>query len=222
MQRINARPLSALLALALVVGAAASAGGSAGTRTAAAPGSATAATPKPGGTPVRSGGSSTAKPAPKPAGLDSLGPGAAELAGFAFLAGRWQGELRTGPIQMDIAIDGSSITPGRPMRFDIHAEPRPGTMSLGVEGDYRSFVTWSESARALRAVVTDRAGRGVELTGGKSPGSNEWLFNSTDDGAPFPFRIRVTPVSATEVLVAYSTGGRLPMRHEITFHRVAG
>jgi hypothetical protein len=220
MHRRNALTLSTLLAAALGV-AAASSFGSTSTRTTAAPGTTSAAKPKPGSTPVKSGGSSTAaKPAPTPA--DSLGPGAAELAGFSFLAGRWKGELRSYPIEMDISIDGSSVTPGRPMRFDIHAHPAPGTMSLGVDGDYSSFITWSSSARALRAVVADKDGRGVELIGGKSPGANEWLFNSTDGGAPFPFRVRVQPISADRVLVAYSSGGRLPLKYEITFHRVAG
>lgn len=208
-----ALPLTALLAAALAAGAASSG------RTTAAPKGGAVPAAKPGTTAAKAPATAP-KPAPAPA--DTLGPGAEELAGFSFLAGRWRGELRSYPIQMDISIDGTSVTPGRPMRFDINARPAPGTMSLGVEGDYRSFVTWSSSARSLRAVVTDKDGRGVELLGGRTPGANEWLFNSTDGGAPFPFRVRVTPVNRDEVLVAYSSGGRLPLKYEITFHRVAG
>lgn len=211
-------PLTALLLAALAGGAASS--GRSVTPTPK-PGAVASTSTKPTLTPAKAGTSSTArKPVAAPA--DSLGPGSTELAGFSFLAGRWQGELRSYPILMDISIDGASITPGHPMRFAIRVVPEPGTMGLGVDGDYSSFVTWSSSARALRAVIADKAGRGVELLGGKTPGANEWLFNSTDGGAPFPFQVRVKPVSPNQVLVAYSSGGRLPLKYEITFNRVTG
>lgn len=159
--------------------------------------------------------------AAKPAPADTLGPGALAIKGLSFLSGKWEGELRSIPLMMDIAIDGQVLRPGKTLAFNVTATPSMG-MKLPIEGDYRSVVSWSESHRALRAVMTDASGRGVEMTGGKVADAEVWLFSSTAEGAPFPFKLRVTPVNKDQVVVAYSSGGRLPLKYEVTFNRVEG
>jgi len=163
-----------------------------------------------------------AKPAAtKPAPVDTTGPGAVAIGGLSFLTGQWKGELRSIPLMMDISIDGKVVSPGKTMAFNVKAMPSMG-MTLPIEGDYRSVVSWSDARRALRAVMTDASGRGVEMTGGKVADAEAWLFSSTEEGAPFPFKVRVTPVTKNQVVVAYSSGGRMPLKYEVTFNRVQG
>lgn len=163
-----------------------------------------------------------AKPAAtKPAPVDTTGPGAKAIGGLSFLTGKWAGELRSIPLMLDISIDGKVVSPGKTLAFNVKAMPSMG-MTLPIEGDYRSVVSWSESRRALRAVMTDASGRGVEMTGGKVADAESWLFSSTEEGAPFPFKVRVTPVTKNQVVVAYSSGGRMPLKYEVTFNRVQG
>jgi hypothetical protein len=178
------------------------------------------------------GSSSTAK-APAAAGakapdaatrapvIDMTTPGAKAIDGLSFLTGKWKGELRSLPLMMDISIDGAVTKPGKTMSFDVHAKPSMG-MTLPIDGDYRSTVSWSESHKSLRAVMTDASGRGVEMTGGKVADQEEWLFSSTEEGAPFPFKVRVRPVTKDQVIVGYSSGGRMPLKYEVTFNRVQG
>jgi hypothetical protein len=153
--------------------------------------------------------------------IDMTTPGAKAIDGLSFLTGKWKGELRSLPLMMDIAIDGAVTKPGKTMSFDVHAKPSMG-MTLPIDGDYRSVVSWSETHKSLRAVMTDAAGRGVEMTGGKVPDLEEWLFSSTEEGAPFPFKVRVKPVTKDQVIVAYTSGGRMPLKYEVTFNRVEG
>ena len=135
---------------------------------------------------------------------------------LAFLAGRWYGELRSYPMQMDVSIDGQATRPGQQMNFTIHAQPAPG-FSLGIEGDYRSSIAWSERSKVLRALLTDAGGRGVELLGDRVAGATEWLFSSTAEGAPFPFKVRLKPVTRDQIVLDYSSGGRMPLKYAITF-----
>lgn len=156
--------------------------------------------------------------ATKPAPPDTTA-GARAINELSFLNGQWYGELRSYPMQLDVSIDGQTPHPGQQMTFLVHAKPAPG-FSLGIEGDYRSTITWSERSRMLRSVLTDASGRGVELLGQKVAGAEEWLFNSTSEGAPFPFKVRLRPVGRDQIVVEYTSGGRMPLKYEITFNRV--
>jgi hypothetical protein len=139
---------------------------------------------------------------------------------LSFLSGNWEGKLESYAVRLDISINGAYETPANLMRFRIHAAPAMG-VKMGIEGDYTSVVSYSTRHQALRAVLTDVNGRGVEMLGEKVQGQPEWLFNSTDDGAPFPFKVRLRPVTSDTVVVNYSSGGRLPLKYEVTFNRVA-
>lgn len=160
-------------------------------------------------------------PASRPAAADTTatGPGALAINELSFLNGQWYGELRSYPMQLDVSIDGQTPRPGQLMSFLVHVKPVPG-FNLGIEGDYRATMTWSDRSRSLRSVLTDASGRGVELTGQKTPGASEWLFNSTSEGAPFPFKVRLRPVTKDQIVVEYTSGGRMPLKYEITFNRV--
>lgn len=164
-----------------------------------------------------------ARPAPgsRPAAADTTvsGPGVQAINELSFLNGRWYGELRSYPMQLDVSIDGQTPRPGQLMSFLVHVKPVPG-FSLGIEGDYRASIAWSDRSRSLRSVLTDASGRGVELTGQKTTGASEWLFNSTSEGAPFPFKVRLRPVTKDQIVVEYTSGGRMPLKYEINFNRV--
>ena len=207
---------AAALALLLAATLAASPAPTTGTAKTPAPTTAKAPAPKPATTPAATSGTSTTAPV-----VDMTTPGAKAITGLSFLTGKWKGELRSLPIMMDISIDGAVTKPGKTMSFDVHATPSMG-MTLPIDGDYRSTVSWSETHKSLRAVMTDAAGRGVEMTGGKLPDLEEWLFSSTEEGAPFPFKVRVKPITKDQVVVAYSSGGRMPLKYEVTFNRVEG
>lgn len=218
----NQRNTVAAAALTLVLAATLAAAPASTTSTAKVP--ATKPAPKPATTAT----SSTTPKAPattagttKAPVIDMTTPGAKAVDGLSFLSGKWKGELRSLPLMMDISIDGAVTKPGATMSFDVHAKPSMG-MTLPIDGDYRSVVSWSESRKSLRAVMTDASGRGVEMTGGKLPEVDEWLFSSTEEGAPFPFKVRVKPVTKNQVVVAYSSGGRMPLKYEVTFNRVEG
>lgn len=172
-------------------------------------------------TPTAKAPTPTAKASTKPAPVDTTGPGAKAIGGLSFLTGKWAGELRSIPLMMDISIDGKVVSPGKTLAFNVKATPSLG-MTLPIEGDYRSVVSWSETHRTLRAVMTDASGRGVEMTGGKVADVEAWLFSSTEEGAPFPFKVRITPVNKNQVIVAYSSGGRMPLKYDVTFNRVQG
>lgn len=156
----------------------------------------------------------TPAPAPTPPP-----PGAAELAELSFLAGNWKGSIDNLGLRMDITIKGAVDSTGRTMSFRIHAAPGPG-INLGIQGDYNAVLSWSTRYRALRALVTDTEGRGVELTGEKMPGLREWLFNSTTDGSPFPFKVHLKPAAPDKVVLDYTSGGRIPLNYKVTFTRV--
>ena len=172
--------------------------------------------PKPKGrtAPVTRPAAPTPAPAPAPPP-----PGAAELAELSFLAGNWRGAIDNLGLHMDITIKGVADSSGRSMRFQIHAVPGPG-INLGIQGDYSAVLSWSARYRALRALVTDAEGRGVELTGERVAASPEWLFNSTSEGSPFPFKVRLKPVMPDQVVLDYTSGGRIALHYEITFNRV--
>lgn len=157
-----------------------------------------------------------AKPVPPP-------PGFQEMSQLSFLAGNWVGQLKAMPIYLDISIKGAAEKLGGPLRFQIHAEPpKDGFMKMGLEGDYRAEASYSQTLKAVRAVLTDTGGRGVEMLGAKEATAEAWLFNSTAQGAPFPFKVRVKPIGTDQIVVAYSSGGRLPLKYEIVFNRVDG
>jgi hypothetical protein len=147
-------------------------------------------------------------------------PGTREMKQLSFLSGQWEGKLESMAVRLDISIDGEYETPANLMKFRIHAVPAMG-VKLGIEGDYNSTVSYSARHRALRAVLTDENGRGVEMIGEKVQDQPEWLFNSTGDGAPFPFKVRLRPVTSDTVVVNYSSGGRLPLKYVVTFNRVS-
>lgn len=151
-------------------------------------------------------------PAPLPAG-------AREMKQLSFLSGKWEGKLESYAMQLDISINGEFETPANLMKFKIHAVPATG-IRLGIEGDYNSVVSYSTRHGSLRAVLTDVNGRGVEMLGEKVEDQPEWLFNSTGDGAPFPFKVRLRPVTSDQVIVNYASGGRLALKYEVTFNRV--
>lgn len=146
-------------------------------------------------------------------------PGSREMRQLSFLSGQWQGKLESMAVRLDISIDGEYETPANLMKFRIHAVPAMG-VKLGIEGDYNSTVSYSSRHKALRAVLTDVNGRGVEMIGEKVQDQPEWLFNSTSDGSPFPFKVRVRPVTSDTVVVNYTSGGRMPLKYEVTFNRV--
>jgi hypothetical protein len=158
-------------------------------------------------------------PAPPPAPTPPP-PGAAELAELSFLAGNWRGSIDNAGLQMDITIKGTIDSTGHPMRFRIHVTPGSG-INIGIQGDYTAVLSWSTRYRALRALVTDPEGRGVELTGAKTPGSAEWLFNSTSEGSPFPFKVRLRRIAPDQLVLDYLSGGRIALNYTITFNRVA-
>jgi hypothetical protein len=160
-----------------------------------------------------------AAPAPAPAPTPPP-PGAAELAELSFLAGNWRGAIDNLGMRMDITIKGATDSTGRSMHFRIHAVPGPG-INLGIQGDYNAVLSWSARFRALRALVTDADGRGVELTGARVAGSREWLFSSTSEGSPFPFKVRLKPASPDQLVLDYTSGGRIVLNYQITFNRVA-
>jgi hypothetical protein len=139
---------------------------------------------------------------------------------LSFLSGNWEGKLESYAVRLDISINGQYEQPANLMKFRIHAAPTMG-VKLGIEGDYNSTVSYSQRHKALRAILTDVNGRGVEMIGEKVPDQPEWLFNSTGDGAPFPFKVRVRPVTSDTVIVNYTSGGRVPLKYEVTFNRVA-
>jgi hypothetical protein len=163
-------------------------------------------------TPAVSKGAAPAAPVPVP-------PGSREMKQLSFLSGKWEGKLESYAMQLDISIDGAFETPANLMKFRIHAVPATG-IKLGIEGDYNSVVSYSTRHNSLRAVLTDVNGRGVEMLGEKVEDQPEWLFNSTGDGAPFPFKVRLRPVTSDQVVVNYSSGGRLALKYEVTFNRV--
>jgi len=179
------------------------------TPAAGAPGAAsTAAKPSPAAqTPA-------AKPAPNP---DD--PAVKAISQMAFLSGKWEGKVDQFPFKMDIAIQGAMEDPGPGIVFQIHATPGSAA-KMGIEGDYKSRVNYSEKHGMLRAIVVDLEGRGVEMVGNKVPDQPEWQFDSTPDGAPFPFKVRLIPKSTDQIVVNYTTGGRLPLKYEVTFNRV--
>lgn len=139
---------------------------------------------------------------------------------LSFLSGNWEGKLESYAMHLDISINGQYESPANLMKFKIHATPAMG-LKLGIEGDYNSTVSYSARHKAIRAVLTDVNGRGVEMIGEKVQDQPEWLFNSTDDGAPFPFKVRLRPITSDTVVVNYTSGGRLPLKYEVTFNRVA-
>jgi hypothetical protein len=145
--------------------------------------------------------------------------GRAEMSALSFLSGSWKGKLDSYPVKLDISIRGGPEDGGRVLSFDIQAVPKMG-FKIGIEGDYRSQVSYSQRHHALRAVLTDTEGRGVEMLGEKIAGAEEWVFNSTEDGAPFPFRVRLKPLAPDQIVVGYSSGGRIPLRYEVTFNKV--
>jgi hypothetical protein len=146
-------------------------------------------------------------------------PGAREMKQLSFLSGKWEGKLESYAMTLDISINGQFETPANLMKFKIHAVPATG-IKLGIEGDYNSVVSYSTRHGSLRAVLTDVNGRGVEMLGEKVEDQPEWLFNSTGDGAPFPFKVRLRPVTSDQVVVNYASGGRLALKYEVTFNRV--
>lgn len=163
-------------------------------------------------TPAATKEAAPAPPAPLP-------PGSREMKQLSFLSGKWEGKLESYAMKLDISINGEFETPANLMKFKIHAVPATG-IKLGIEGDYNSVVSYSTRHRSLRAVLTDVNGRGVEMLGEKVEDQPEWLFNSTGDGAPFPFKVRLRPVTSDQVVVNYSSGGRLALKYEVTFNRV--
>lgn len=158
-----------------------------------------------------------ARPTPPP-------PGFQEMSQLAFLAGHWTGQLKAMPIFLDISIRGGAADKvGGPLQFQIRAEPPKNSfMKMGLEGDYKAVASYSQTHKAVRAVLTDTGGRGVEMLGEKEPSADEWLFNSTAQGAPFPFKVRLRPVGSDQIVVAYSSGGRMPLKYEVVFNRVDG
>lgn len=181
-----------------------------------------AATPtkKPAGkttsAPAAAGGKTEVKPVTPP-------PGFQEMSQLAFLTGNWAGQLKAMPIFLDISIKGAANKLGGPLQFQIHAEPPKGAiMKMGLEGDFNAVASYSPTYKAVRAVLTDPGGRGVEMVGEREAVGNEWLFNSTAQGAPFPFKVRVKPVGTDQIVVAYSSGGRMPLKYEVIFNRVDG
>ncbi len=138
---------------------------------------------------------------------------------MAFLSGKWAGHVDAFPFQMDIAIQGAMADPGPGIVFKINATPT-SSAKMGIEGDYKSSVNYSTKHAALRAVIVDAAGRGVEMLGNKVPNQPEWQFESTPDGSPFPFKVRLIPINTDQIVVNYTTGGRLPLKYEVTFNRV--
>lgn len=158
-----------------------------------------------------------------PAARPAPPPGFQELSQLAFLTGSWVGQLKAMPIFLDISIRGAADRVGGPLNFQIHAEPpKNALMKIGLEGDYKAVASYSETHKAVRAVLTDTGGRGVEMLGEKEPSADAWLFNSTAQGAPFPFKVRVKPVGSDQIVVAYSSGGRMPLKYEVVFNRVDG
>jgi hypothetical protein len=156
---------------------------------------------------------------PTPAPL----PGAEQMSQLAFLTGAWVGHLQAMPVFMDITINGKAEQVGGPIKFKIKATPPANAiMKLGLEGDYSAVAAYSTTQKAVRAVVTDASGNGVEMIGEPDGKPTEWLFNSTAQGSPFPFKVRVRSLSPDQVVVNYSSGGRLPLTYEVTFNRVNG
>jgi hypothetical protein len=163
---------------------------------------------------------STTKATPAPSVVPAApAPGTKEMKQLSFLSGKWEGTLDSYPMRLEISIDGEFETPRNLMKFAIHAVPATG-IKIGIEGDYNSVVSYSSRHGSLRAVLTDVNGRGVEMLGEKVEDQPEWLFNSTGDGAPFPFKVRLRPVSSDQVIVNYASGGRLALKYEVTFNRV--
>ena len=167
----------------------------------------------------------TAKPAPAaPAPAATPQPaGFEQMSQLAFLTGSWVGHLAEMPIFMDITILGTAEKTGGPIKFKIKATPPADSfVKLGLEGDYSAVAAYSTTQKAVRAVVSDVSGHGVEMIGEPDGKPTAWLFNSTAQGSPFPFKVRVTSVSADQIVVNYSSGGRLPLTYEDTFNRVTG
>lgn len=160
---------------------------------------------------------------PVPAAPAAPAPGFEQMSQLAFLTGSWEGHLAAMPIFMDIAIHGTAEKPGGPIRFKIKATPPPNAMlKVGLEGEYSAVAAYSTTQKAVRAVVTDVSGHGVEMLGEPEGKPTEWLFNSTAQGSPFPFKVRVRSVSPDQVVVNYQSGGRMPLSYEVTFNRVDG
>lgn len=150
-------------------------------------------------------------------------PGAEQMSQLAFLTGAWVGHLAAMPIFMDITINGKAEQVGGPIKFKIKATPPANAiMKVGLEGEYSAVAAYSTTQKAVRAVVTDVSGHGVEMLGEPDGKPTDWLFNSTAQGAPFPFKVRVRSVSPDQVVVNYSSGGRMPLTYEVTFNRVNG
>ena len=150
-------------------------------------------------------------------------PGAEQMSQLAFLTGAWVGHLQAMPIFMDITINGKAEQVGGPIKFKIKATPPANAiMKFGLEGDYSAVAAYSTTQKAVRAVVTDVSGNGGEMSGEPDGKPTEWLFNSTAQGSPFPFKVRVRSLSPDQVVVNYSSGGRMPLTYEVTFNRVNG
>lgn len=163
------------------------------------------------------------KPSATPAVPATPPPGAEQMSQLAFLTGSWVGHLAAMPIFMDITINGKAEQVGGPIKFKIKATPPANAiMKVGLEGDYSAVAAYSTTQKAVRAVVTDVSGHGVEMLGEPDGKPTDWLFNSTAQGAPFPFKVRVRSVSPDQVVVNYSSGGRMPLTYEVTFNRVNG
>ena len=185
--------------------------------------------PAPAKTSAPAAGTSTAKAsaakpsAGKPASAPALPAGFEQMSQLTFLTGAWIGHLQAMPIFMDISINGTAPEVGGPIKFKIKATPPANAiMKFGLEGDYNAVAAYSATQQAVRAVVTDVSGHGVEMLGSPEGKPTEWLFNSTAQGAPFPFKVRVRSVSTDQIVVNYSSGGRLPLTYEVTFNRVDG